>query len=104
MADPKPQFSHFANKLLVAHPDLAYLHAIESEEPSVEESNDFLREIWGTKPYLAAGGFTRDTAIETVEQKGGLVVFGRHFISNVRFSLFVPTFARADDLAHLCTA
>ena len=39
MADPKPQFSHFANKLLpMARPDLAYLHVIEPDEPSVEES------------------------------------------------------------------
>ena len=39
MADPKPQFSHFATKLLpMARPDLAYLHVIEPDEPSVEES------------------------------------------------------------------
>ena len=113
MPDPIPTFSALATRLRDSYPDLAFFHVVEpriaggleSTAPvDDEESNDFLREIWGTKPYLAAGGFTRDTAIETVEQKGGLVVFGRHFISNVRFSLFVPTFARADDLAHLCTA
>ncbi|ETW82310.1 hypothetical protein HETIRDRAFT_427371 [Heterobasidion irregulare TC 32-1] len=91
MPDPIPTFSALATRLRDSYPDLAFLHVVEpriaggldSTAPvDDEESNDFLREIWGTKPYLAAGGFTRDTAIETVEQKGGLVVFGRHFISN----------------------
>lgn len=84
MADPKPQFSHFVNKLLDAHPDLAYLHAIESEEPSVEESNDFLRDIWAPKPFITAGNYARDTAIERAGATGDLVAFGRFYISNVR--------------------
>ena len=83
MADPKPQFSHFANKLLVAHPDLAYLHAIESEEPSVEESNDFLREIWTPKPFITAGNYERNTALERADTKCDLIAFGRYYISNV---------------------
>ncbi|KJA26679.1 hypothetical protein HYPSUDRAFT_198932 [Hypholoma sublateritium FD-334 SS-4] len=82
MADPKPQFSYFANKLLLAHPDLAYLHAIESEEPSAEESNDFLRDIWAPKPFVTAGNYMRETAIERADASGDLVAFGRFYISN----------------------
>ncbi|KAI0076951.1 FMN-linked oxidoreductase [Panus rudis PR-1116 ss-1] len=46
------------------------------------KSNDFLREIWSPRLYIAGGGFTRDTAIDFADKTGGLVAFGRHFISN----------------------
>ena len=49
------------------------------------DSNEFLREIWGEKVFIAAGGYTPQTAAETVEAKGGLIAFGRHYISNVSF-------------------
>jgi 2,4-dienoyl-CoA reductase-like NADH-dependent reductase (Old Yellow Enzyme family) len=47
-----------------------------------------LRKIWGNRPYIAAGGFNRATANSTVEKRGGLIAFGRHFIANVS-TLFV---------------
>lgn len=50
------------------------------------ESNDFLRAIWKDKPYISAGGFTRDIAIKDADERGELIAFGRYYISNVRFS------------------
>lgn len=79
----------------------SYIHAVEprlagiaDRDPTAEESNDFLRKIWGEGLYLAAGGFTREDAINTADTKGGLVVFGRYFISNVSVDtlLLVPFF------------
>jgi NADPH2 dehydrogenase len=90
MDDPIPTFSHLASQLAERQPSLAYIHAIEpriscdvDQTAGESESNDFLREIWGPRPFIAAGGFTRKEAIEAVEEKGGLVAFGRLFISNV---------------------
>jgi NADPH2 dehydrogenase len=94
MTDPLPQFSHFVTALKERHPKLAYLHLVEprisgSENRTVgnHESNDILREIWQPLPYISAGGYlTREDAIQVAEQKGGLIAFGRMYISNV--SLF----------------
>lgn len=52
------------------------------------QSNDFIRAIWSPRPFISAGGFTRDLAIEAADTKGELIAFGRHFIANARnFSL-----------------
>jgi NADPH2 dehydrogenase len=48
-----------------------------------EESNDFLRAIWAGKPWISAGGFSRDDAIKQADEKGELVAFGWYFTSNV---------------------
>jgi NADPH2 dehydrogenase len=77
------------------HPNLAYLHVIEPrvmgtgdriEGARAAESNDFLREIWNDKPWISAGGFTRDNAIKHADERGELVAFGRYYTSNVRFA------------------
>ncbi|KIJ16019.1 hypothetical protein PAXINDRAFT_99001 [Paxillus involutus ATCC 200175] len=94
MPNPRPTFAYLATALRDKHPNLAYLHVTESrvagntDVPHTEdESNDFLREIWnggegGDKRIsIAAGGHTRDTALSTAEL-GGLVAFGRLYISN----------------------
>ena len=90
MEDPKPTFSYFVSQAKERFPELAYLHAIEprvagidDRESSDGDSNEFLREIWGDKAFISAGGYTPETAAETVEAKGGLIAFGRHYISNV---------------------
>ena len=90
MEDPKPTFAHFVSQAKERFPDLAYLHAIEARvsggedrEYSDLESNDFLREIWGDKVFIAAGGYTPQSAAETVSTSGGLIAFGRHYIANV---------------------
>jgi NADPH2 dehydrogenase len=94
MANPVPQFSHFVSELRTAHPTLAYLHVIEARvynwadrTPAPHENNDFLREIWGSRPYISAGGHSRRTAEEAAE-KGDCVAFGRWYISNVSDGYF----------------
>lgn len=91
MQDPIPTFSYFVSQIKKEHPDLSYIHVVEPridgiETPSQEEysdlSNDFLRKIWAPKPYIAAGAFTRVTAMEAADEKGDIVAFGRYFISN----------------------
>lgn len=91
MSDPKPTFSHFVTKLREQHPDLAYLHVVEprddylgkTQEVWEKESNDFLREIWAPKPFISAGGYTRELGIETAEKKDDLIAYGRPFLANV---------------------
>ncbi|KIK61448.1 hypothetical protein GYMLUDRAFT_243624 [Collybiopsis luxurians FD-317 M1] len=55
------------------------------------EDNDFIREIWtqegNSRWLISAGGYSRDIAIQTVEQKGGLVAFGRAFLANANILL-----------------
>ena len=56
------------------------------------QSNDFLREIWGPRLLISAGGYTRELALEIAKTKGGLIAVGRLFISNVRlqYTLALP--------------
>ena len=92
MKDPTPQFTYFANKIKTRHPDFAYLHLVEPrvqgnmtrEAADIEahESNDFLRELWAPKPFISAGAYTREVAIQTAEEKGDIIAVGRYFISN----------------------
>ncbi|KAJ6492062.1 NADH:flavin oxidoreductase/NADH oxidase [Mycena sanguinolenta] len=93
MADPVPTFSYIVSEIKRLFPDLAYLHLIEPRIAAGEDvdksaenamqSNDFLREIWGDRPLISAGGFSRESAIElTDKRKNALVAFGRHFIAN----------------------
>ena len=90
MEDPKPTFAYFVSQAKERYPHLAHLHVIEPlvgginyGESKGVDSNDFLREIWGDKVYIAAGGYTPQTAVETANKKGGLIAFGRHYIANV---------------------
>ena len=75
-----------------------YLHLIEPNigggsetEASTDttESNQVFYDLWAPKPLIAAGGFTKETAIKAAEE-GRLVAFGRYYIANVRlFFLFL---------------
>ncbi|KAG2095890.1 NADH:flavin oxidoreductase/NADH oxidase [Suillus discolor] len=74
MADPKPQFSYLV-KQLRKH-KLAYIHVVEPmpAEVTAEKNSDFLRDIWqGVEgsTFISTNGYTRNTAIETVDKKGG---------------------------------
>ncbi|KAJ7639557.1 NADH:flavin oxidoreductase/NADH oxidase [Roridomyces roridus] len=88
--DPKPTYTHLVTELRDRYPDLAYLHVVEprvdgiTTVESVNEgySNDFIREIWGSRPLISAGGYTRETALAAAEEKGDLVAFARPYISN----------------------
>jgi NADPH2 dehydrogenase len=90
--NPVPVFSHVVEELRRRYPNFGYLHVIEPrvrgifdrDDPAVEEeSNDFLRAIWAGKPWISAGGFSRDRAIKQADENGELIAFGRYFTSNV---------------------
>ena len=105
MLDPRPTFAYLAGALRDKHPKLAYLHVIESRvtgdsdiDGNADENNDLLRDIWNggeggeERAFISAGGYTRDTALRTAEDEGGLVAFGRQYISNVSAFLFAIAF------------
>ncbi|KAF4597324.1 hypothetical protein EYR40_007776 [Pleurotus pulmonarius] len=100
MVNPKPTYSYFVSQLKDRLPNLAYLHAIEprvadgkdiglrpvadAEDEGnnhVEEENNFLRRIWSPKPFISAGGYTRDLALEAAEH-GDIIAVGRYFLAN----------------------
>jgi NADPH2 dehydrogenase len=93
MKDPVPTFTTFVERIRDEHPSLAYIHAIEARvhnftveavtDENRTQSNEVFRKIWGNRPYIAAGGMDRAKASDTVEKHGGLIAFGRHFVSNV---------------------
>ncbi|VDC07550.1 unnamed protein product [Peniophora sp. CBMAI 1063] len=89
--DPTPVYTHLLKILASQHPKLSYVHFIEprvdNEQPrevKPGESNDAFREAWGAdKPFISAGGFTRETALELTEKRSNaLVSFGRWYTSN----------------------
>ncbi|KAH6907104.1 NADH:flavin oxidoreductase/NADH oxidase [Coprinopsis sp. MPI-PUGE-AT-0042] len=89
MKNPVPQFEHFVSSLVKSHPDLAYIHFIEpnvSADTSVAagegETNDPFRKIWGSRPFISCGNYTRESATKVAEEKGDIVAFGRSFITN----------------------
>lgn len=87
------QFTHVIKALREAYPRFAYMHLTE---PRVTGGGDakpehgggsieFAREAWGDvegSPFFSAGGYTREKAIDTAEEYGGAIVFGRAFIAN----------------------
>lgn len=91
MPDPVPTFREVVTRIRDDHPGFAYVHILEPtthhrpKEETVtvtEESNKFLRDIWGDRPYISNYDFGSDSAIKAVEKEGGLISFARHFISN----------------------
>jgi NADPH2 dehydrogenase len=92
MADPIPTFSYVVEQIKARHPDFAYIHLVEPRVKGAEtlpdgapegEQNDFIRAIWSPRPLVTAGGYDRKIALEVAEEKGDIIAFGRHFISNV---------------------
>jgi NADPH2 dehydrogenase len=96
MKDPIPTFSYLISTIKRLYPDLMYLHLIEpniggggdTEASTNTESNQVFYDLWAPKPLIAAGGFTKETAIKAAEE-GRLVAFGRYYIANVRLFLFL---------------
>ncbi|KAI0050089.1 NADH:flavin oxidoreductase/NADH oxidase [Auriscalpium vulgare] len=90
MAEPLPTFVELARMLKAQHPNFAYLHVVEprisgsqdDEASEPTDSNKRIRDAWAPGVYIAAGGYNRESATKTVEEDGGLVAFGRHFIPN----------------------
>ena len=96
MREPNPEemFSYIVSKIKDKYPRLAYVHLVEpralgdhdaqkSAGQLEQESNEFIRKIWQPLPLIVAGGYRPETAKRTVDEKNGLVAFGRLFISNV---------------------
>lgn len=95
MKDPLPTFTTLIERVRDAHPNLAFIHAVEPRldgdgtidsevtDENRSHSNEALRKAWGERPYIAAGGMKGAIASKTVEKYGGLVAFGRDFIANV---------------------
>ncbi|KAK9472607.1 uncharacterized protein V1510DRAFT_394683 [Dipodascopsis tothii] len=89
MDDPMPTFTYVVEQLQAKFPGLAYLHMVEprvsgsdDREPEDQESNDLIRAIW-KGPYMAAGGFTPESAAAHIEKyPNELIAFGRLFIPN----------------------
>jgi NADPH2 dehydrogenase len=87
---PKPTYTHLVTELRDRYPELAYLHVVEPRVDGSETvetikdgySNDFIREIWGDRRLISAGGYTRETALAAAEEKGDLIAFARPYIAN----------------------
>ncbi|KIK71677.1 hypothetical protein GYMLUDRAFT_148901 [Collybiopsis luxurians FD-317 M1] len=84
MQNPVPTFTHLISLLKKRHPNLAYLHLIESRDlDDPKQSNEPFVDIWSPRPLILADGFTLDKALRAAERtEGVLVAFGRQFISN----------------------
>ena len=96
MPDPRPTFAYLVTALRDKHPKMAYLHVPEPRvagnldvTPTQDENNDFLRQIWNSgdggaeRVFISAGGYIRETALRTAEDKRELIAFGRLYISSV---------------------
>jgi NADPH2 dehydrogenase len=91
MLDPKPTYAYVVSQLRAKHPDLSYIHVIEPSDELVattageRPSNDFIREIWGNRKLISAGGYsdTLGRGPQMAEEKGDLIAYGRAYISNV---------------------
>ncbi|KAJ7656308.1 hypothetical protein DFH06DRAFT_1091202 [Mycena polygramma] len=87
---PKPAYEHLVTELRGRYPDFAYLHIVEPRADGSETrdvipdgySNDFIRDIWGDRPLISAGGYDREIALKTADEKGDLIAFSRKFIGN----------------------
>ncbi|GAA5872952.1 hypothetical protein JCM8547_003273 [Rhodosporidiobolus lusitaniae] len=90
LKDIKETFSYVVEQLRLRHPDLAYIHCVESRiagnqtvEADKEETLDFIRDLWAPRPFLVAGGFTDENGAEIAEKyENTVIVYGRYFISN----------------------
>ncbi|KAJ7144809.1 hypothetical protein C8R43DRAFT_891262 [Mycena crocata] len=88
--NPKPTYTHLITQLRDRYPDLAYLHVVEPRADGTRSvdvvkdgySNDFIRDIWGDRRLISAGGYTREAAIVAAEREGELIAFGRKYIAN----------------------
>ena len=88
MADPIPQFSYLISELAKRHPNLAYVHAIESRISGNDDIEPFAKmdpliEAWGNRVFLHAGGYEAESALAVAEENDKtLIVMRRYFISN----------------------
>ena len=82
MPDPIPTFTGLVTHIRDSYPEFAYIHIIEATDivltgPKVSFTRppvNFLRDVWGDRPYIANASYERDTAMEAVEKEGSLVL------------------------------
>lgn len=89
MKDPIPTFSHIIAAIRDRYPNFSYIHLVEPRIsgpmdiiPEEGQTNEVFRKLWSPRPYLTAGGYTKDEAVTVAEEQDAIVVFGRMFISN----------------------
>ncbi|KAA1472895.1 FMN-linked oxidoreductase, partial [Dentipellis sp. KUC8613] len=94
MADPKPTYKYFVEQVRNQFPDLAYIHTVEPRmegaadtfqelNDEVGSGNDFLRQIWSPRPFIASGGFRPETAkFDAEKYEHDLVAIARYYLSN----------------------
>lgn len=83
-------YTYYTKEISTRFPQLAYIHAVESRiagnttiDAPEGETLDFIYDIWTPRAFLAAGGFTPESAVEEANaRQNTAVVFGRYFISN----------------------
>ncbi|KAI6990454.1 hypothetical protein KC332_g5825 [Hortaea werneckii] len=92
MEDPIPTFTYLVQELKKLK--LGYLSLIEARlrgnedcEVAADKDVSFLVKLWdNTSPVLIAGGFTPESASQTVDEKypdyDVGIIFGRYFVSN----------------------
>ncbi|ODN78372.1 hypothetical protein L202_04013 [Cryptococcus amylolentus CBS 6039] len=92
-ADPLGTFVPYITKVLEAHPDLAYIHAIEPRaegfaDVDIVQGDDLqpirrvVQEVGKGVKFIVAGGYTMENAKAHADETGDLVAFGRFFTSN----------------------
>ncbi|KAF8206316.1 hypothetical protein K438DRAFT_1963385 [Mycena galopus ATCC 62051] len=87
MADPKSTYTYLVKEIRGRLPGLGYLHIIEDYDvPDGAEvvSTDFIREIWGNRPLISAGGYSNnlDRGFCVAEKKGNIIAYSKAFIAN----------------------
>ncbi|WRT70934.1 uncharacterized protein IL334_007933 [Kwoniella shivajii] len=84
MINPLETFLPLLEGIMNKHPNLAYIHVIEGDQ-SGDDTKE-LRQVVMSKGngtgYISAGGYQVDQARKVVNQHGGMIGFGRYFISN----------------------
>ncbi|KAI1071688.1 hypothetical protein LB507_005121, partial [Fusarium sp. FIESC RH6] len=93
-AHPLSLFVPWAQAIVDSQPSIAYLHAIEPRaDGAVDTPDDLQKGVELLDPirevatragvnFIAAGGFTPESALEHASENDDLVAFGRHFIPN----------------------
>jgi hypothetical protein len=88
MTDPKPQYGYLVKEIRDRHPDFSYIHVIKDYDPvnsAASASNDSIRQIWGNRPLISAGGYGEDPerGIRVAKKRGDIIAYSRAFIANV---------------------
>ncbi|KAM0563574.1 hypothetical protein ACHAPJ_001298 [Fusarium lateritium] len=93
-ADPLAVFVPWAEAIVKAQPSLAFIHAVEPRAEGASDTPEHLRKTDDTLApirevvkgagikFIAAGGFTPESAVKHASETDDLVAFGRHFIPN----------------------